>query len=205
MTDLRTRLPLLTGLCALFLLALPLAADGLKEDKGGFDQAAMEEAMMNAMTPGDNHKFLAGLVGNWSAKMKMWMEPGAEPQENSGTVKRRMIMGGRYLLEEFEGTYNGMPFQGLGHTGYDNVTKQFVGSWMDNFGTGILINHGQRDGDTLTMQGEMASPMGGGNMKLRMVTRMVDKDNQIFEYYVVMAPGMPEMKQMVINYTRVAE
>jgi hypothetical protein len=32
----------------------------------------------------------------------------------------------------------GMPFQGRGYTGYDNVKKKYVGTWMDSFSTGVM-------------------------------------------------------------------
>src|SRR5713226_5559684 len=39
-------------------------------------QQAEMEAMMKAMTPGPPHKMLEGMVGDWNAKVSMWMQPG---------------------------------------------------------------------------------------------------------------------------------
>ncbi len=32
----------------------------------------------------------------------------------------------------------GMPFEGMGIDGYDNLAKQYVSTWVDNMGTGIM-------------------------------------------------------------------
>ena len=68
-------------------------------------------------------------------------------------------------------------------------------------GTGVLISRGQRDGQSLVMHGELLDPMSGQALKLRMVTRVVDEDHHVFEYYMT-PPGMPEIQQMVIEYAR---
>ena len=51
------------------------------------------------------------------------------------------------------------------------------------------------------MHGEMLDPMSGQTLKLRMVSRMISDDKEVFEYYMT-PPGMPEMKQMEIVYVR---
>ena len=35
-----------------------------------------------------------------------------------------------------------MTFKGTGIEGYDNGKKKFVGTWMDNMGTGIMMSEG---------------------------------------------------------------
>ena len=51
-------------------------------------------------------------------------------------------MGGRYLEQRFKGDIMGMPFEGIGYTGYDNVKKQYWGTWMDNMSTGMMTSTG---------------------------------------------------------------
>lgn len=187
--------------CGAFLLAaVPALADDT-EQPAGFDMAAMEEAWNEARTPGEPHKFLARLEGDWNFKNTMWMDPSAPPMESQGESKKTMILGGRYLQEESSGEMMGEMFHGQGVTGYDNTTEKFVSTWIDNMATGILVSHGQRDGDSLTLHGEMKDPMSGQMMKLRMVTRIVDQDHHVFEYFMSIGDS-PEMKQMVIEYER---
>jgi uncharacterized membrane protein len=60
------------------------------------------------------------MAGDWDAVVKTWMGPG-EPEASRGYSANKMILGGRYLLQEYEGGAMGKPFQCMGITGYDNV------------------------------------------------------------------------------------
>ena len=100
---------------------------------------------MAAGTPGAAHKNLAGMEGTWTAKVKSWMSPGAPPMENDGTSESKMALGGRFLEERVQSSFMGQPFSGIGYTGYDNVKKKYVSTWMDNMGTMIMVMEGTPD------------------------------------------------------------
>ena len=44
--------------------------------------------------------------------VKFWMDPKGEAQESEGTSEAGMIMGGRFLEQELNGTFMGQPFEG---------------------------------------------------------------------------------------------
>ena len=109
--------------------------------------AAMSEEQMMALwqaaaTPSAGHARLMPMVGTWRATTTFTMAPGAPPQVSSGTSVHRLVLGGRYLEQVYKGTAMAMPFEGIGFTGYDNVQKRFVGTWMDTFGTGVMNSVG---------------------------------------------------------------
>ena len=54
-------------------------------------------------------------------------------------------MGGRYVEHTWKGKMMDMPFEGRGTEAYDNVAKQYVNSWVDNMGTGIIHQTGTCD------------------------------------------------------------
>ena len=113
----------------------------------------------------------------------------------------KMIMGGRYLVENFEGTSMGMPFQGMGLTGYDNIDKKYKSVWVDNFGTGIMMMEGDaNDMGGLTMYGKMNDPM-GGVMHMKGVTSQHDKNTVNFEMFTKTPDGGWD-KMMEIIYNR---
>jgi hypothetical protein len=94
-------------------------------------------------------------------------------------------------------------FQGMEVSGYDNLTKKFVCSWVDNFGTGILKFDGTYDPATksITYIGECPDPMQGNKLtKIRMVIKVTDKNNHTMEWYQPMAGK--EAKTMEITYKR---
>lgn len=160
------------------------------------------KAMMAAASPGETHKMLAKSAGNWTATLTMWMQPGAPPTTATASATNEVIMDGRYLRQKATGNVMGMPFQGEGITGYDNVKKQFVNSWVDNMGTGIMTMSGTWDAATksIVYTGSMADPMTGKDTPFREVWKFVDDNHQVMEMYYS-ADGK-EFKSMEIKYTR---
>ncbi|TWT44211.1 hypothetical protein RAS1_06200 [Phycisphaerae bacterium RAS1] len=168
---------------------------------GGMTQEMMDE-FAKAGEPGENHKLLEAFVGNWKMEVKSMMGPG-EPDVTSGTSTVKPIMGGRYFVDEVKGSMMGAPFEGMGVTGYDNLQKKFVNTWIDSASTGIFMSIGDYDAKSkeFTYRGDLVMP-GGQKMKIRMVIRIVDKDKHVFEWHQTEPEG--EKKTMEIVYTRAA-
>src|SRR6185503_20208185 len=131
------------------------AEDTAPAAKAASDEKAMMDAWMKVATPGEAHKWLEAMVGTWDAKISMWMAPGSAPQESTGTSENKWVLGGRFVEQRYEGTFMGQPFSGLGYTGYDNFKKKYIGSWMDNMGTMMMVSQGEAAGKTLTMTSTM--------------------------------------------------
>jgi hypothetical protein len=163
---------------------------------------AMMEAYTKLATPGEPHKMLAGMEGSWNARTKFWMEPNKPPTESAATCEQKMILGGRFLQQEFTGDMMGSPFTGIGVTGYDNHTKKYVSTWMDSMGTAILVFEGMAgaDGKTITQEGRYDDPI-KGPLKWRSVTKIVDENTHVFEMHETDKKGKEE-KMMEITYTR---
>ncbi len=122
-----------------------LAQDKPKVPPVSKEEQAMMDAMNKARMPGEQHKLLASLVGNWTFVTRMWIDPAAPPTESTGTASYTAIMGGRFVQGTYTGVMMGMPFEGMGVSGYDNVAKQFQSSWIDNFGTMVMYMTGALD------------------------------------------------------------
>ncbi|GAA5068489.1 DUF1579 domain-containing protein [Lysobacter panacisoli] len=194
-------------LCALALLvALPLAAKEPKTAKPPqltAEQQAMMQAWENAGKPGEQHKQLAAMVGNWTTKQTMWMDPKTPPMVQSGSATNTLVLGGRHVRMDYHGQWMGQPFDGLGYTGYDNVTGKYYSSWMDSGSTGLFVSHGDYNPAThsYTFTGEMADPASGGaKIPVRQVVRIVDNDHHVFDMYETR--GGKEAQTMKIEYTR---
>lgn len=167
----------------------------------GMPDAAGMEAMMKAMTPGDMHALMAKRAGTWDCTMKMFM-PGMPQEPAKGTMTISMILGGRYQHFQYKGSFMGQDFEGAGTAGYNNVTKKFESTWMDNMGTGTMFSTGELDKDgRLVMQGEFADPMTGKTVKQREVTTHKSDDEGLMEFYHTGADGK-EMKVMEIAMKR---
>jgi hypothetical protein len=166
------------------------------------DMQAMMDLYTKLGTPGEPHKVLASMAGRWSTKINSWMEPDKPPMESTGTSVQKMILGGRFLQQEFNGEMMGSPFTGIGVTGYDNHTKKYVSTWIDSMGTAILFfeGTGSVDGKAITQEACYDNPI-RGPMVWRSVTRIVDDNTHVFEMYSIEKSGKEE-KMMEITYTR---
>src|SRR3954447_13513916 len=74
-----------------------------KSEGGQPGEADMMAMMVELSKPGENHKLLAHGVGNWTYKVKMWMDPNTAPTESTGSASVKEIMGGRYFAGEHIG------------------------------------------------------------------------------------------------------
>lgn len=174
----------------------PKPADAKPADMG------MPPEMMAAMMPNENHKALEALAGEWDAKMSFTMAPGTPPTEGTGTMKSMMVLGGRQLHQSFKGTFMGMPFEGAGTTGYNNVTKQVEATWSDNMGTATMFSVGTMDASkkSFTVTGSYDDPM-AGKVTMRQVTTITDKDHYKLEFFNKGSDGK-EFKSGEITATR---
>jgi len=172
------------------------------KQKGKMDMQASMEIYSKLATPGAPHNLLAGMAGSWHTRTRCWMEPGMPAMESTGTCEQKTLLGGRYLQQDFAGNMMGMPFNGIGLTGYDNHKQRYVSTWMDSMSTGIFFFEGTAgaDGRTITQQCLYDDPV-RGPVKWRSVTKIVNDDTHLFEMYITDKSDKEE-KMMEITYTR---
>jgi hypothetical protein len=165
------------------------------------DEKAAMEAMQKAATPGEQHKKLEAMVGTFDVKVKMWMDPSKPAEESTGTSENTWVLGNRFVQTKHEGTFMGQPFSGIGYTGYDNVTKKYVGTWMDTASTGVMVSKGTMAGNVMKSSASMADPMTGKMTTMSMKTTVADDDHHTMEMWGP-GPDGKNYKMMEITYTR---
>jgi hypothetical protein len=89
-----------------------------KKQEGKMAMRAMMEVYQKLGIPGAPHKLLASMAGSWNTKLRSWPEPKKPPMESTGTCEQKIVLGGRFLQQEFTGDMMGNPFTGIGFTGY---------------------------------------------------------------------------------------
>ena len=171
--------------------------------KPAMDPKAMEEMMEKMAAPGPHHERFKKMEGTWDAVVKMTMDPSQPMTETKSTSTMRTLMDGRYLQEDATSTMMGKPFSGMALMGYDNVAKKYVGSWIDNMGTGIMTSEGTPDasGMTINWTGVSSDPTTGKPAHFRMVSHWTDDDHWTYSMFSK-GPAGKEMKVMEIAYTR---
>lgn len=194
---------MLWAACATLAATAAMADEGVqKQPQLTAEQQAEMDAYARAGTPGAPHAALALAAGSYDLKLKSWYEPGGEPMEETGTATRRMILGGRVLVESMDATMMGAPFTGHGMSGYDNVTGKYWSTWMDNFSTGLMASEGSCNAlGVCEFSGSWNDPIKKGPVTARMTSRWTSPSTQVFEMF---GPGKDgkEMKMMEIVYTK---
>ncbi len=190
-------------LAAAAVLLSSVAIFAQEQPKMSAEEKAQMDAMMKAGTPGDAHKKLSNMVGTWDATVKMYpMQPGAPVQQSTGVAENKWVLGGRFVQETFNGNFMGMPFSGIGYTGYDNIKKQYIGTWMDNMSTSVMMSAGGPVGEkTYEFSSTMDDPMSGKAMPVKEKMTVIDDDHHVMEMWAP-APDGKMVKMMEITYTR---
>lgn len=166
------------------------------------DSAAMMKAWEAYMTPGEPHKMMAMSNGKWKEDMTMYMSPDAPPQKMTSSCENTMMLNGLFQRSVHKGMYNNMPFEGISTMAYNNSSKKYQSTWIDNMGSGIMNMEGTYDeaSKTLNMKGMTTDPMSGQDMAVRETFKMIDDKNHYMEMFETR--GGKESKTMEIKFTK---
>lgn len=178
------------------------AADKGQASPGGMSAEAMA-AMQKLSGPTEKHKVLENLAGSWTVQSKLFLGAGKPPMESKGTNESKLILGGRFLQEDYSSSgMMGQPFAGHGLTGYDLSKQKFVNVWVDNTGSWMTTTEGTLDasGKVITLTGPMLDPQSGKNIPSKSVWRIESPDKHTLEMFSVI--DGKEAKFMELVYTR---
>jgi hypothetical protein len=197
------RLKVYLGACAILLSSMTALAQSQPKKEMSAEEKAAMDAMMKAGSPGEQHKQLARMAGKWDTTVKMYQAPGAPPQVSTGVSENKLVLGGRWVQETFNGTFMGMPFSGIGYTGYDNIKKQYVGTWMDTMSTSVMQSAGTADasGKNFEFSATMDDPVTGKAVTTKSTMTVTDENHHTMEMWMP-GPDGKMFKMMEISYTR---
>ena len=149
------------------------------------------------------HQQLARDAGVWEAKVSMWPTPDAPAVESTATETNTML-GGFWLLSEFQGDFQGSPLTGRAQLGYDTETGEYVSTWIDSISPILFVARGEYDvaTHTLTLKGEGTDWMTGERKQVRMVTTYRDERHKLFEIHEAPVGSDQWWKSMQIEYTK---
>jgi len=187
---------------ALLLTAASVAAQAQEKKPSAAEQAMMEK-YMKAATPGPEHQRLAKLAGKWKLEVTSWMAPGAPPQKSEAAAEFKPIFGGRYLQQEVKGNMMDQPFEGMGIEGFDNVTQERFGTWVDSMSTGTMVVRGKcaTDAKKCTLKGKVSDAAAGKEVPVSETVTVASDDKFTFEMHGP-GPGGKDFKMLEIVYTR---
>ncbi len=177
-------------LCVLLGAGLALAQEGDPE----------MEAWMKLNQPGEMHAVLEAFVGSFDAVSETPATAAGPGQSSEGTCVNSWQLGGRFVESRYSVDFMGMPFDGIGFMGFDNLNGKFTHLWLDNMSTHMLTSEGtiSEDKKTITFVGEMGA--GGETQTFKFVFEIESNDKHIFKMYNEI--GGRDMLAMTVTYTR---
>jgi hypothetical protein len=177
-------------ICIAAMLLLTSGHASLAQDSSRTATPAMQE-MMKRMMPGEGHKVFARMVGKWRGTMRVWSsaQPDAPPAESATESESRLVLGGRFVLEEASGMLMRMPMQRMSILGYDNARGQYTLTFYSSFDTATNTASGtaNAEGNIITLSGEFNEP--AGKEPFKNIIRFEGDDVHIFESYKILPDG----------------
>ncbi|MBL0922031.1 MAG: DUF1579 family protein [Phycisphaerales bacterium] len=202
------------GVSAVFGAAA-LAQQSGREAQGAPEQPAMQlpagwteadmEACMLAGIPGEMHAELMKSVGVWHGKGSMWMGAGMDPMSVECTNTITSTMDGRYIVLDMQSEVPGMgAFTGHGIYGFDNTTQKLVGSWIDNYSTGIMQGEGTLSADrkVITMSFRYTCPITKKPATMREVETITGPNSRTLEMFATDPKSGKEYMMLRYELTR---
>ncbi|VXB87683.1 conserved hypothetical protein [Flavobacterium sp. 9AF] len=161
------------------------------------DSATVSKAWEKHMTPTKTHEIMANDNGRWDEEITFWAHRKSEPNTFKLMVENKMILGGRYQESIHKGLMMGMPFEGKSTLAYDNTAQEYVSTWIDNMGTGIMVMRGQFNPNTksIHLSGTTIDPLTRKEKKMREIFTYIDNNTQKMEMYDIDFDGK-EFKSM---------
>lgn len=180
---------------------------GYVQPEDAMDPMAMMEMMKAWAEPTEEHKLLEKMAGTWECTTEF--NVGApELVKGTGSSESHLVLGGRYVTQHFKmPDFMGMPFEGMGATGYDKAKGTYTSVWMDNFNTALSIMEGTYDEDkhVMTWEGEATYPDGTGGtatVPIRHVVHMDNPDTMVMEFWEPNPATGEMMHNGTITYKR---
>lgn len=92
------------------------------------------------------HRRLARMAGEWEGIYRLWFERDMLAAESTQRGTLRSVLGGRFLLHEYQWEFDGRSYAGVALYGYHIDERRWECAWVDSFHTGSAIMASQTAG-----------------------------------------------------------
>jgi hypothetical protein len=161
-----------------------------------------------SLEPGGRHHFLAQLVGRWTGKARLWFEADQLADESPVAGSIRSVLGGRFLVHEYENTIENRRVEGLALIGHDCEADRYEVAWVDSFhnGTRIMLSV-EPEGSSrseFSVLGSYGDGQGGPDWGWRTSIHLPEPDHMILRHFNI-SPQGDEALAVEFDYQREVE
>lgn len=173
------------------------------DDKKAETDAAITTRYEKAAAIGDEHKWLATLAGKWKTVARHTIKPGSALIESTGTSEFKLLMDGRYLIENNLSSGSLGNTQGMGVMGFNNITRKYERCWFDSHSTAMVKSEGDysKDRDEIRWTDQWTDPVAGQITTTKSSLRRLDEKHMAFTRSVLL-PNKEEFTTLVLQYQK---
>lgn len=179
-------------------LATAVASPAVAADKAISDEV---EKILNYARVTKHHKVLHKLKGDWRGRGSLVNAEGGASEKILCKANYKLILGGRFVEQQTTCKGAGFSFDGVGHFGYDALSRTYVGTSMTTADSGISTLNGVKSGKVITFN----ISHNNVNLKKRVTSRatLTIEDNGAHKYEISAANKAGEMKVIFsVAYTK---
>lgn len=149
------------------------------------------------------HKLLSSFCGSFEGTARTWFD-GPDPVDTStvkGTV--RSTLGGRFIIHEYEGTFQGKPLTGMAIIGKYLGQDKWQIAWIDSFhnGTRIMLSEGRSPSEKPDVYGNYPADV-GADWGWRTMIEAPSGDQLLVTHFNITPDGQ-EVKAVEFDYRRI--
>jgi len=150
------------------------------------------------------HALLAGLAGKFTTKVHVYSGPYARMFDTEGTAEGKPIMGGAFVQLAHAEKRMKQPFEAMAIYGFDQATRKYTASSVDNTSTAIVNSVGTYDAEKkqLVMTSHFSDQKSRILTIVRTVTTFVDANTWTYDEFVSHKVGEAETQVVSITFKR---
>ena len=152
----------------------------------------------------DKTQFFKHLIGNWEGIAKTYFKPNELGDESpiKGTI--REILGGVFLLHEYEGTLMSEKMVGLAIYGYNENKNQFEMAWINtqHMGPEIMFSTAKNTENKYSVLGQYSGADENDVWGWKTTLELKNDDNLFIKHFNI-TPGGQGYLGVDIDYKRV--
>ncbi len=202
--------PFLTVASVLAVIIVCVAGASNAQEPPTTDQRVIKQQETSAPIPSTEEAMglLKSDEGTWDAAVSLWPKPGGEPIKCRAVVTARMAVGGKYLEQQFDGTFGpelgNKTWTSLSYTGFASSTGQYEAVRMASTDSPMIVVRGKANSDkgkgvSIELVGEYM--MMGARATERDLIRHEGPDKCVIESWMSLA-GSKEFKGAEFVLTR---